>query len=279
MQYVEYTPSPGLSGVVRCIWTLEGQADDLTAAAQPILPDGRPEIIVHVGDPFERVHESGATARQPRTIFAGQLTSPLVVRPTGTIAVVGVRFRADGVPAVIRGPQHRLAGLTLDLGDLSATLARQLRDACEAQPAVSRAVRAVDDCLLRHLDDSRIDPCVRGGIRSIQRGRGAVSVGTLATWTGVSRRHLERRFQEVVGLSPKRFARITRFQHALRIFEQGASGHRGVATAAACGYADQSHFIREFSELAGCSPEAHLLRDAMLSRLFSDVGRGFSPPG
>ena len=147
------------------------------------------------------IHSSGCTnrvrrARQPRTIFAGQLTSPLVVRPTGTIAVVGVRFRADGVPAVIRGPQHRLAGLTLDLGDLSATLARQLRDACEAPPAVSRAVRAVDDCLLRHLDDSRIDPCVRGGIGSIQRGRGAVSVARwrrgracrAATWNDAFRK-------------------------------------------------------------------------------------------
>ena len=93
---------------------------------------------------------------------------------------------------------------------------------------------------------------------------------TCAVLTGMSRRHLERRFQEVVGLSPKRFARITRFQHALRIFEQGASGQRGAATAAACGYADQAHFIRDFGELAGCSPEAHLLRNAMLNRLFAE---------
>ena len=231
------------------------------------------------------IRSSGCTnrvrsTRQPRTIFAGQLTSPLVVRPTGTIAVVGVRFRADGVPAVIRGPQHRLAGLTLDLGDLSATLARQLRDACAAQPS----------CLARGACRGRL-PAVgtwttRGSIPAcaarsarFSEDAGRYRWTTLATWTGVSRRHLERRFQEVVGLSPKRFARITRFQHALRIFEQGASGHRGVATAAACGYADQAHFIREFSELAGCSPEAHLLRDAMLNRLFADVGRGFSPPG
>lgn len=273
VQYAEYAPSPGLSSVIRCIWTLDGRVDDLTAAAQPILPDGQSEIIIHRGDPFELVHEDGASERQPRTIFAGQLTSPLVVRPTGTISVVGVRFRADGVPAVIRGPQCRLAGLTLDLGDLSAALARELRDACAPQHTGSRVARAVDDCLLRHADQSRIDPYVRVGIRAIQRRLGAVSVDEMATLTGVSRRHLERRFQEVVGLSPKRFARITRFQHALRTFEQGASGARGAATAAACGYADQAHFIRDFGEIAGCSPEAHLLRDAMLSRLFAGPER------
>jgi transcriptional regulator GlxA family with amidase domain len=103
------------------------------------------------------------------------------------------------------------------------------------------------------LAESPIDPHVRLAIGAIQRQRGAGSVDDMAVLTGLSRRHLERRFQEVVGLSPKRFSRITRFQHALRIFEQGASGRRGAVTAV-CGYADQ----------------AHLLRNAMLSRLFAE---------
>jgi AraC-like DNA-binding protein len=170
-----------------------------------------------------------------RRDFCGQLRSSLVVRPTGRIAVVGARFRADGAPALIGCPQHVLAGLTPDLGDLSASLARQLRDVTAAQPSLLQAARAVGDCLQSHLDESRIDPHVRLAIGAIQRQRGAGSVDDMAVLTGLSRRHLERRFQEVVGLSPKRFARITRFQHALRIFEQGASGQRGAATAAACG--------------------------------------------
>jgi AraC-like DNA-binding protein len=127
----------------------------------------------------------------------------------------------------------------------------------------------VDDCLQSDMDESRIDPHVRLAVGAIQQ-RGAGSVGDMAVLKGLSRRHLKRRFQEVVGLPPKRFARITRFQHALRIFEQGASGQRGAVTAAVCGYADQAHFIRDFGELAGCSPEAHLLRNAMLNRLFAE---------
>jgi transcriptional regulator GlxA family with amidase domain len=114
---------------------------------------------------------------------------------------------------------------------------------------------------------------VRLAIGAIQRLRGAGSVDDMAVLTGLSRRHLERRFQEVMGLSPKRFSHITRFQHALRIVEQGASGRRGAVTAAVCGHADQAdqaHFIRDFSKLAGCSPEVHLLRNAMLSRLFAE---------
>jgi len=269
MKYAEYAPSVGLSSVIRCIWTLEGTADDFAGAAQPILADGRAELIVHLGDAFERIHESGVIERQPNMIFAGQLDGPLVIRPTGMTSVVGIRFHADGTPAVIRCPQHRLAGLTIAFSDLSPAFARELHDVCAAQPSVSLAARAADDCLRRHLDDSRIDPHVRVAIGAIERRNGAGTVDEVAALTGVSRRHLERRFQEVVGLTPKRFARITRFQHALRTFEQGKSGHRGALTAATCGYADQAHFIRDFGELAGCSPEAHLLRDAMLNRLFA----------
>jgi hypothetical protein len=70
VEYAEYAPSPRLSNVLRCIWTLGGQVDDLATAAQPILPDGRSEIIIHLGDPFERILGNGAVERQPDAIFA-----------------------------------------------------------------------------------------------------------------------------------------------------------------------------------------------------------------
>jgi AraC-like DNA-binding protein len=73
----------------------------------------------------------------------------------------------------------------------------------------------------------------------------------------------------MVGISAKRLARITRFQRALRLFEQLDSPQRGTHTAAECGYADQAHFIRDFSEFAGCAPGAHLLRRAELNGFFS----------
>lgn len=276
MRYAEYAPPVALASVVRCFWSLEGQAHDLGTAAQPILPDGRPEIILHLGDPFELIRVDGTVERQPRTIVAGQLTSPLLVRPIGTVAVVGIRLRADAMPALIPCAQHRLAGLPVDLGALSMRLARELSDAGIRAASAGLAVDAVSDCLRRHLDQSRLDPRVRAAVATIRRRNGDVSVDEIARLVGVSRRHLERRFQDAVGISPKRFARIARFQRALSTFEASTSRQRGAATAASCGYADQAHFIRDFNELAGCSPEAHLLRDALLARLF--VRSGFQEP-
>jgi hypothetical protein len=58
--YREYAAVPALAFVVDRIWTLEGHAREM-ADVQPVLPDGRPEIILHLGDPFERVHGDGET--------------------------------------------------------------------------------------------------------------------------------------------------------------------------------------------------------------------------
>ena len=57
-----------------------------------MLPDGRPELVVHLGDPFERIHEEGSVERQARVIFAGQITSRLILRPTGRVAVLAYAF-------------------------------------------------------------------------------------------------------------------------------------------------------------------------------------------
>ena len=88
MQYREYPASPRLLPFVERIWTLTGCASDFRDGAQTILPDGRPELVMHFGDPFDRWGQSGVVARQPLTLFAGQLTEQLTLEPTGAIAVL-----------------------------------------------------------------------------------------------------------------------------------------------------------------------------------------------
>lgn len=190
MRYAEFAPSAALAHVVRCFWTLEGDALELAAAAQPILPDGRPEIIFHLGDPFELIYENGTVERQPRTIFAGQLTAPLVVRPTGAVAILGIRLRADAMPALTRVPQHRLAGLPIDLGDLSTPLAQELRNAC-ARPG-SPLVRIRREQLPAAASGRRTARSARAGrggpdstaVRRGQRGRCRASDRALAPPSG-----------------------------------------------------------------------------------------------
>ena len=88
----------------------------------------------------------------------------------------------------------------------------------------------------------------------VLRLRGRVSVETLADAAGVSRQHLTRVFREQVGLSPKLYCRLARFQAGLRYVVPGC--HVEWAQAAVqLGYADQSHMIAEFREFSSATPD------------------------
>lgn len=267
MKYAELAPNPHLASIVHCLWTLEGDAAELGGEAQPILPDGRPELVLHVGDAFERVYGDGRIERQPGLLFAGQLTSALVLRPTGRIGVLGVRLHPHGAAALLEQPQDELAGLTIGVDDLSPALARSLHRVRDSATTLTATARAAEACLADHVNRSRVDVRVESTVETIRRHRGRVTVEQLAHRVGLTRRHLERRFNAIVGLSPKRLARITRFQHALHVLER-ADGLGGADTAALCGYADQAHFVRECRELTGRPPTAHLLQRAQLTGFF-----------
>jgi AraC-like DNA-binding protein len=111
---------------------------------------------------------------------------------------------------------------------------------------------------------------VRYAVTQIEARHGLVSIDAIAADTGLTRRHLERRFKDVVGMTPKRLARIARFQRSLRILDAADPSQRlgGAETAAACGYADQAHFIRDFRDLAGCPPGEHLVTKGVLTGFF-----------
>lgn len=266
MHYAESPPLPSLAPFVRCIWTLEGCA---SGGVSPVLPDGHPELILHLGDAFEVVADDGTAARQAPAVFAGQLTRRLLMRPRGRVAVVGVRFHAAGAAALLPIPQSELVGTPIEVGLLHAPLRAALASARSATDDVATAAMLVQRALVRALDGARSDARVRLAVHRIEEARGIVSIARVAEAACLTPRHLERLFLRQVGIAPKRLARITRFQRALGLLDGGGEGGaRGADTAADCGYADQAHFARDFRLLAGCSPSAHMMAEAELTGFF-----------
>ena len=99
------------------------------------------------------------------------------------------------------------------------------------------------------------DAVLERAVTEICKQGGHVNIAALVAHVGISRRTLERRFLAHIGLTPKRWCRVARFQAALMAMEtRGGNGWADFAHH--LGYADQAHFSREFSEFAGVPPTA-----------------------
>ncbi|MFG1687714.1 helix-turn-helix domain-containing protein [Nonomuraea sp. NPDC049269] len=98
-----------------------------------------------------------------------------------------------------------------------------------------------------------VDPQVAYAWRRTLSSRGRVRVDGLADEVGWSRKRLWSRFRSQLGITPKRAARLVRFDHAAHLL---AAGHAAARIAAENGYVDQSHLHREVATFAGLTPTA-----------------------
>jgi AraC-like DNA-binding protein len=99
--------------------------------------------------------------------------------------------------------------------------------------------------------------------RRLVAARGCVQVGAVAGELGWSRRYLTERFRGEVGLSPKTFARVLRFEHAHELAAARDPLPWG-DVAAVSGYADQAHLVRDWREFTGRSPTAWRRSEVLL---------------
>lgn len=253
MEYEETKPDAPLLTDVACLWSLRGASAG--APFEPALPDGRPELLFNFGDPFEQLPPHAAPVRQPPMVLVGQITRPFLVRPTGRVDLLAVRFEAHGAG----GLHDDLSQLTDRWCTPDALLDAELptlHGALRLHDAATR-LPLLQAWLHRHAARRRkIDAVVIGMVQAIRASHGAASVDQLAAAHGVTLRTVQRRFVSAVGISPKKLARITRFQRVFRAWRDDPASL--ARTAALCGYCDQSHLVRDFRDFAGESPAALL---------------------
>jgi transcriptional regulator GlxA family with amidase domain len=100
-----------------------------------------------------------------------------------------------------------------------------------------------------------VDPLERALASLVRRRHGRITVDEMCEHHGSSRQRLSRKFRDAAGLSPKLYARITRFQALVqRLLEHDVSEWAGVSTSV--GYYDQSHMINDFRTFVGAAPTA-----------------------
>ena len=251
MLYREFQPTPALAHFVECFWTLENGGS--TAAAQPecLLPDGCVELILNFGERFLEHKDNGQQERQPQHLLVGQMTQPILIAPTGSVQLLGIRFHPGGTLPFFRIPMQELTNRVTDLEALARDFQHELVRAVAGRSSLLK-VAAVEKLLVERMGFGKHESRLMSLVAKIVQNGGQVSVDRLARDAGVSSRQLERRFLSEVGIGPKLLCRILRFQQIFRAVNRHDEGWAAVA--ADCGYYDQAHLIRDFREFARQTP-------------------------
>jgi AraC-like DNA-binding protein len=176
--------------------------------------------------------------------------------------MVGAYFRAAQAPLFTQVPARELTDRIVDLRDLPRTAYTGLAIELSETSGEESRLNLLESTLLKHMERRPGQAAavnVPGLARRILSRGGRLTVQILANAVGVSRQHLARLFRESVGVTPKLYNRLARFQAALAYAGCGNKVD-WAQVAIEMGYFDQSHMIGEFREFSSLTPEALALQ-------------------
>jgi AraC-like DNA-binding protein len=268
-------PPAALAPYVRCLWYVDDTASLRDAPARErALPTGGMDLVVRLSD--APIHLYDALGDEVGTSFGaavlGGARSSYYVRDTTRPArSVGVHFRPGGAAAVLGVPAPTLAERHTPLADLWGARALGLRDAL----LDARTPDAALDRLAAALPSPRpLHPAVGHALARLSGGN--VRVDIVRAETGYSNRRFIELFHQAVGLTPKMYCRVRRFQGALARLAAGPTIDL-TDVALGAGYYDQPHLNRDFRAFAGISPGAYVPHSRDRPNHVPIVPRG-SPP-
>ncbi|MFM1654959.1 DUF6597 domain-containing transcriptional factor [Brevibacillus sp. B_LB10_24] len=246
-----YIPHAPLSRFVDQFWYLRGYKPSHTK--EKALPDGSVEVVINLREDairlFDRVSRELIMGS---SVVCGPHTDFFVIDTSYEMEVIGIHFKPGGFFPFLKMPLDEILNSHVPLHALWGSAASDLRDELLASRGPEEMFPILEHRLLslacRELERNR---AVDYAISHLRR----FDVTNVIEQIGMSHRRFNQVFKQATGMTPKRLSRLYRFQEALHLMDQGL---HGPDLALACGYCDQSHFIKDFQSFSGITPGTYL---------------------
>jgi AraC-like DNA-binding protein len=216
------------------------------------LPSTSLTLVLPMGEPLDVGWADGRARGSRWATVSGLHAAPAAIHHDGRQRGVQVGLTTAGARALLGVPAAELSGELLVIDDVTPSLAGlpERLAGLAPQEGAQVVVRALTRALARH-GDARPKAEVGRALARLTRG---AAVASVAEEVGYSRRRLTTLVRQETGLGPKAYQRVARFEASRAVL-----GRKPLAEVAAeCGYTDQAHLARDWSELAGCAPTTWL---------------------
>lgn len=257
MIYTSHIPSPPLNSYIDDLYYVDGPAphSHLKTFPMPSL-----HLMVNFGQAFSVFTSDQAQpfATCTQSWWVGMFSTSHIVDWPSSVQFFGVHFKPGGAAPFLQLPLSELHNQVVALDTIWGHFAAEMRERLSEAPTIQAGFALLEQLLLARL--SRVPQSwhfVQHAIGEIAHHHGALSIRKLSDQIGISQNHLDTQFKRVIGISPKEFARLSRFFHVLHSIDSTQPVDWALIAHQA-GFYDQPHFNKEFAALTGYCPTDYL---------------------
>lgn len=234
-----YLPRPPLADFIELFWSFEGYQPQ--HKQERVLPTGTITIIIHLDLPV--------------AVICGAHSAFFTIDTSQPSSFIGVHFRPAGAFPFLGLPAAELHNAVVPLEALWGVRATEVREQLLEASTLQAKFQTLEKVFLNDLTCAAPPhPAVLFALRKFQT---APRLSFVTDQLGLSSRRFSQVFAQEVGLTPKRFQRVQRFQKVLHLIEQQQDVDWS-EVALTCDYFDQAHFIHDFKAFSSLTPERYL---------------------
>lgn len=260
MIYRVFHPAPSLCHIVDHYWYVCAEPGEIPEQQHFYTP--LMQALVFTFKQQEECHELPDRTymlNKPAYLF-GQGTGPRIATSNG-VDYLGVKFKPLGIASITGINMEHLSNEIIDVDDIWCNELELLWDQMQSTHSLESAINVLEDFLLNKYQRVTIDRkmgCARHALGLITQTNGNIDMRTLQDQTCTSRKTLERSIVHNLGITPKLYARIVRFNAAKSKLDSMSVDENITSIALDFGFYDSSHFIAEFKTFSGLTPLGYL---------------------
>lgn len=256
---MQQAPLPALAGLVRSVWL--GMPGEASHPREHMLPTGEMHVVFRLSGPAVRIFRDGdtdAVQNLGHALASGARTRHYV-KEVASAESVGVQLLPGAAQVLLGLPADELGEQHVRLDELWGTRAGLIREQLIEAPTPAEKMLRLQTLLLARLQPEQASSTLLMVKHAVAQLKAGIGVRQVATQSGYSHRQFIRLFAQAVGLPPKLYSRVQRFQRALNLMQRtGTEAWLSLADVAMeAGYSDQPHFNRDFREFSGLTPELY----------------------
>lgn len=257
IQVTEYKPSYPLSSYVHSFWTGVFNVSRDKNFSQLVVPNGYIELIIHLTEDHCALTKNNKQwDNSPDHTLIGLYTQPYEVKFSNLVNTFGIRFFPEGIYNLFKVPPAKIIGTYEDSEDVFGKPFREFCDRIKDKNNTTNLIAYAEQVLLRKLEENQNDhDYIKKAATIIRNHQGMLTQSELMSKVPISERQLQREFKNRIGITAKKYMRIARMNAIQKYMQQADSFDFSFLTYE-YGFADQSHFIREFKRLTGNSPRS-----------------------